>query len=260
VASIETGLALASYRAMMAGRRTRPEDLRPGVLEGYLPFLERLDAVEGSSVALYDFARGGYGFLTSSFRFLLGYSSEEALARGPDYFFEGMHPEDLGFVLDTVTRALRFLDALPPQERRGYKLNFDYRMRRQDGDYIRLVQQVVVLEEDARGGIWLVLIVNDSAPEGGAETPPSRALVRTRDGSRHLFPPPLEVEGCLPQLTRRELEILGLVAEGLGSKAIADRRTISVATVNNHRQAILEKTGSRNSSEAVSLAARLGLL
>ena len=54
--------------------------------------------------------------------------------------------------------------------------------------------------------------------------------------------------------------MLGLVAVGLASREIADRLYISAATVNNHRQRILEKTGARNSSEAVRYATRLGIL
>jgi DNA-binding CsgD family transcriptional regulator len=62
------------------------------------------------------------------------------------------------------------------------------------------------------------------------------------------------------ELTKREIEVLGLVAVGLASREIADRLYISAATVNNHRQRILEKMGVRNSSEAVSYASRLGIL
>ena len=54
--------------------------------------------------------------------------------------------------------------------------------------------------------------------------------------------------------------VRGLVAVGLASREIADRLSISVATVNNHRQHILEKTGARNSAEAVRYASGLGLL
>lgn len=247
-----------AYRAMLGRHVFRPEDLDLGALARHLPVLERLDAVDSSSVAVYDFSTGSYAFLTSSFRFLLGQDREEAKREGPEYFYSSMHPEDLPFVLDTVTRAMVFLDGQEAGRRRDFKLSFDYRMPGARGAWLHLVQQVLVLEEDRKGRIWLALIVNDLAGEA-LEGPPSRQLIDLKDGSFHLFPPPRGGQED-PVLTRRELEILGLVAQGLGSKEIADRLSIALATVNNHRKAILEKTGARSSAGAVAWASRLGLL
>jgi DNA-binding CsgD family transcriptional regulator len=248
------------YRAALAARRLRLEGLGPSVLERHRPMLECLDAVEGSSVAVYDLAAGAYAFLTGSFHFLAGLSPAEARAEGPDYFYRLMHPEDLAFVLDTVTRSLRFLDGLPAGRRKDYKLAFEYRMKAAGGGWIRLVQQVLVLEEDGRGETWLVLIVNDRAIGGDPGQPPAREMRNLRDGSLALFAGGAEegAPGGL-RLSPRELEVLGLVAEGLASKEIAQRLSISVATVNNHRRSILGKTGARSSAEAVAWATRRGL-
>lgn len=51
------------------------------------------------------------------------------------------------------------------------------------------------------------------------------------------------------QLTMREKEILSCIANGLSSKQIADRLSISLNTVSNHRKNMLLKTGARNSVE-----------
>ena len=72
---------------------------------------------------------------------------------------------------------------------------------------------------------------------------------------------PFEVEQKVDlELTKRELEILKLVKEGYLSKEISDKLSISVHTVNTHRQKFLEKLGANNSFEALSLASKLGLL
>lgn len=54
--------------------------------------------------------------------------------------------------------------------------------------------------------------------------------------------------------TRREQEILYCIAEGLSSKAIAQRLAISEHTVSNHRKNMLTKTGARTSAEMVQLS------
>ena len=179
----------AEYERTLHAQRFRAEDLDLGRLDYHLPLLERLDAVEDSSVALYDLYQRKYVFLTSSFKFLLGYDREEALGQGPEYFYRRMPEDDLEMVLDTVSRTLRFLYLQSPEERKDYKLGFDFRIRRADGRLIRLLQQVVVLELDARGNIWLVLIVNDLLPGGSEEEPSRRSLRHLRNGKSYLFLP-----------------------------------------------------------------------
>jgi DNA-binding NarL/FixJ family response regulator len=61
-------------------------------------------------------------------------------------------------------------------------------------------------------------------------------------------------------LTRRELEVLNLLADGLGNKHIATRLGISDHTVKAHLAAIFEKLGASTRTEAVMAGARLGLV
>ena len=63
-----------------------------------------------------------------------------------------------------------------------------------------------------------------------------------------------------PSLTRREIEVLNAVAEGLGNKAIAVRLGISEHTVKAHLAAIFEKLGATSRTEAVILGARSGII
>jgi len=61
-------------------------------------------------------------------------------------------------------------------------------------------------------------------------------------------------------LTAREREVLALLAEGLGNKAIAARLDISDHTAKFHVNAILSKLGAGSRAEAIVLAARRGLI
>ena len=61
-------------------------------------------------------------------------------------------------------------------------------------------------------------------------------------------------------LTARELEVLRLVARGLGNKEIAADLGITTHTVKYHLAAVLEKLGVRSRTEAVSLGVRTGLV
>ena len=61
-------------------------------------------------------------------------------------------------------------------------------------------------------------------------------------------------------LTARELDVLGLLADGLRNAVIAERLFLSLRTVEHHVSAILGKLGVQSRSEAVAEAGRLGLL
>jgi DNA-binding NarL/FixJ family response regulator len=63
-----------------------------------------------------------------------------------------------------------------------------------------------------------------------------------------------------PPLTPREREVLGLLAEGFGNKAIAARLSVTERTVKFHVGAILEKLGVASRTEAVTAGLRRGLI
>ena len=82
-------------------------------------------------------------------------------------------------------------------------------------------------------------------------------LART-NGGRRLSPTP---NGCgCEELTRRELEVLELVAGGLTNKEIGRTLFIADDTAKKHVQMIIGKMGASDRTHAVMLAARAGLI
>jgi DNA-binding NarL/FixJ family response regulator len=61
-------------------------------------------------------------------------------------------------------------------------------------------------------------------------------------------------------LSKREMEVLSLVADGHTTAEIAARLFTSRRTVETHRQNILDKTHTRNTASLITLAVRQGLL
>jgi len=62
------------------------------------------------------------------------------------------------------------------------------------------------------------------------------------------------------ELTPREVEVLRLLADGLGNKEVALRLGISDHTVKFHISSILAKLGAGSRTEAVTLGIRRGLI
>jgi LuxR family maltose regulon positive regulatory protein len=72
--------------------------------------------------------------------------------------------------------------------------------------------------------------------------------------------PPLSEQPLIEPLSERELEVLGLMAEGLSNQEIAGKLFISVGTVKTHVHNICGKLDVASRTQAVAQARELGLL
>jgi len=68
------------------------------------------------------------------------------------------------------------------------------------------------------------------------------------------------LEGEAPRLSRREREVLRLIAEGMRSPGIAGELHVSVATIEVHRRNITRKLGLRTVAELTKYAIREGII
>ena len=63
-----------------------------------------------------------------------------------------------------------------------------------------------------------------------------------------------------PLITKREEEVLQLIADGLSTQEVADQLYISLKTVKNHLASIYQKLDSRDRTQAVVRAVRMGII
>ncbi len=61
-------------------------------------------------------------------------------------------------------------------------------------------------------------------------------------------------------ITRREFEILELIAQGMSNREIAEKLFVSENTVKTHSSRVLDKLGAKRRTQAVQLGKELGLL
>ena len=69
-----------------------------------------------------------------------------------------------------------------------------------------------------------------------------------------------KTSGELPVITRREQEVLELIADGLTTQEIANKLFVSATTVETHRKNLLAKLDAKNVASMIKVAAKLKLI
>jgi DNA-binding NarL/FixJ family response regulator len=90
-----------------------------------------------------------------------------------------------------------------------------------------------------------------------------RAIRDVRDGKRYLDPSVallLAERLAHRSLTSRELEVLKMVAKGMGNKEIAASLSIAEVTVKLHVSHVLEKLNVKDRTEAATVALKRGII
>jgi DNA-binding CsgD family transcriptional regulator len=232
-------------------------DLDYSKIDKHAHVLQSLSDIGNSGTGIFDLSKKRVVFYSANFGNQLGYKSEDYVTAGQDFFASKIHPEDALICSLNGVSILKILTNMSGSEKLNHKMVTEYRMINAVGSYVRLIEQYQVLELDSKGQIWLMFNIVDISPNQNELDEANSKLLNFRTGQIVSMDenPKLQIE-----LTNRELEILKLVKDGFLSKEISDKLSISVHTVNTHRQRFLEKLGANNSMEAVIFASRYGLI
>jgi LuxR family maltose regulon positive regulatory protein len=112
-------------------------------------------------------------------------------------------------------------------------------------------------------GVPMAELARRVAGRGGTGAAGARALLAAFEAgpaAREAAPAGSPGAALVEPLTERELELLGLVADGLSNEGIAERLFLSASTVKWHLRAIYGKLGAERRTDAVARARALGLL
>lgn len=201
-----------------------------------------------------------YIFISSNVKQMLGYEARYFFEQGVSFVSQIMHPSDLPRTAKIIKLIWDFLLALPPAQRQKYKFNGDYRVVKPDGSTVRILEQNTILQLDRKGNITHLMGVGSDITHWKKTDDIIASITCTEDDTCFFCSD--NDDYLKPQviLSKREKEIVKLIAEGYNSKFIADKLFISFHTVNTHRQNIIEKTNTKNTSGLVQFAVCHGLI
>jgi DNA-binding CsgD family transcriptional regulator len=213
--------------------------------------LRQLSKAENTPMAIYDMYKDELHFLHWQFDENYPFNHNSTTLEN---YKALLHPDDLHFVLETEIAAYHFRKTITPDELKDYKLMYECRMKDTAGNYQRLLHQFMVIELDHNGEIWLMLML--LSPVVGKKLDGhlhAATMLNVKTGKTDLFKKD-------PFLSRREIEIVRLLAQGLDSAAIAQRLFLSLNTVNNHRKNILNKTQTENTAQVLLYVKTMGII
>lgn len=170
--------------------------------------------------------------------------------------FKRIHPEDLLQKHLLELQYFHFLRSIPVKDRNHYHVISRLRMRDGADRYIKVLHRMFYLHNSPNGSIWLALCLYNHSYLPSISEAYEGCIVDTITGQVIQS----EKQGHHNILSKREIEILGYIKTGKRSKEIADLLSISINTVNRHRQNILEKLRVGNSMEACRIATSLNWL
>ena len=234
-----------------------PKDLDYSIVSAHQSALQTLSDIGNSGTGIFDLSKRQMIFYSSNFGKLLGYQKSDYMELGQHFFAGKIHPDDALSCSINGVSILKILSNFSRDEKLNHKMITEYRMLNVEGKYVRLIEQYQVLELDSRGQIWLMFNIMDMSPNQEALEESKSKLLNFRTGQIIAMEDKPKIQF---ELTNREIEILKLVKDGFLSKEISDKLSISLHTVNTHRQRFLEKLGANNSMEAVIFASKYGLL
>lgn len=169
-----------------------------------------------------------------------------------------IHPEDVDYVTKAEEKVIQFFRSEVGWDKvLKYKNSYCLRFKTSDNSYKLFLHQSIVLTLDDSGGYGKALNIhtdishltktnNHKISMIGLLGEPSYLNMSLDESSDNKTPFIVE-----KGFTKREIEIIRLIADGKQEKEISEKLFISLTTVKTHRKNILRKSGCKNSAELV---------
>src|ERR1035437_4562498 len=91
---------------------------------------------------IFDLQNSEILFVSLSITEVLGYAPEQFTS---EFFFQIIHPDDIQSFINFGKKTIEFFNTLTSETIFKYKVRIDFRLRKSNGDYIRVLQQVVTM-------------------------------------------------------------------------------------------------------------------
>lgn len=164
-----------------------------------------------------------------------------------------IHPDDLNKKYLHELQFLHFMKHQPNNKRQEYYYMCGLRMKDTFGNYRNTLHRIFYVSYPSSNNLWLTLCLYTPALPGTGQ---NGQIVNSATGQVQM----LDNQKAGRILSDRETQVLRLIDNGLTSKQIAGTLSISIHTVNRHRQEIHSKLNVKSAIEACHVAKSLNIL
>lgn len=204
---------------------------------------------------ILDFTQAKFLYMSPEIKAILGYPKEISV----EEFLRKIHPEDMAYFLSFERTVKDFFRDLDISQLLHYKVSYDFRVRKANGQYSRLLHQVVCLNHCEKGYSLHALGVHTDITHIKDQGVPKLSFIGLNGAPSFYDYENLGKSKAFEQFdfTKREIEVIRLIAQGMNSQQMAVQLSISKHTVKEHRKNIIKKSG-LNTNQLVYRAIREG--
>jgi len=220
----------------------------------YLEVVKSFAKITYQSVYVIDYEEMKFEYVSDNPLFLCGYSSEEVLEMGYEFYLKNVSKEDLDLLTLINALGFDFYDQLPQKdERKLYSISYDFHLKGKYDKPVLINHKLTPLFLTENGSVWksLCIVSLSSNQKSGNVT-------INKQGSDILWKLDISEKVWIAEnkskLKDKELEILRLYAQELTINQIAEKMFISPDTVKYYRRKIFEIFNVKNFTEALSFA------
>jgi len=236
-----------------------PSEIKPEVLDYYIKLFDAFSRITQLSFYVVDYHKQGFVYVSDNPLFLSGYTQQEVLDMGNDFFNKVLSEEDRDRLIKFQNEAFRTFHTYPVSFREKMSISFDFSLIQPDKRSILINHKLTPIYITESGHLWLALCVVTLS----TKTAPG-VITAMMDGEffEFNFSPQTNklVRKKVLSLSKREKEILQLSAQGNNNKQIATKLFIDINTVKFHKRNIYSKLEVNNIIEAITFAQNNGLL
>jgi DNA-binding CsgD family transcriptional regulator len=248
------GRSISNDSLLEKPRRHKPEE-KSFFVQGTRPYYDIYELLQENAFSYFlsiDCSKKQFMFISRSIKNVLGYSHDFYLKAGLSFALESIHPDDLRKLSFLQKRILRVFHDYPVEKRKLLKFDSNFRVKRADGKYVQILRQTIFpeLTEDGEASFDFSTCTDISRYKQDNNM---KLTIYLREGDNFRQLQEFDISASENVLTKRQSQIIELIAQGMTSNQIAHKLVISAETVKNHRKKILENTGAKNIAEAMKI-------
>jgi len=211
---------------------------------------------------ILDFVTMEIKYISPSVRDIHGLNPDQVTFQD---ILDQIHPDDMNFVAkaEKVNWDLIYTK-IEKDKIKKYKTSYCFRFKTVDGSYQLFNHQSLALTTDENGATAKALNIHTNISHLTTVNNFTISLIGMFGERSYLNIPVVENHQVPlptnPLFSKREIQIIRLISEGLTNEQIGNNLSIAINTVKNHRKNILKKANCKNMGQLITKCITEGLL